>query len=47
MESLETLNLRNYEVSQVEPLHDIKGHVKNVWDLLPKHLSKENENLVK
>jgi len=45
MESLETLNLGNYEVSQVEPLHDIEGHVKNIWDLLPKHLSKENEIL--
>ena len=30
-----------YEVSQVEPLHDLKGHIRNVWDLLPKHIPTE------
>ena len=45
MEPLNMLNLGDYEVSLIEPLHDIKGHVKNIWDLLPKYLSKENEIL--
>ena len=22
----------------MEPLHDLKGHIRNVWDLLPNHL---------
>ena len=33
--TLEDLNLQQYEVSPIEPLHDIKGHIKNVWDVLP------------
>eukprot|EP00111_Clytia_hemisphaerica_P000865 TCONS_00002532-protein len=41
MESMESLNLSMYEVSQVEPLHDLKGHIRNVWDLLPSHLPGE------
>ena len=40
-ESMCALNLGNYEVSPIEPLHDLKGHIKNVWELLPKYLSDE------
>ena len=28
------LNLQSYEVSPCEPLHDTKGHIKNVWEAL-------------
>ena len=35
---LSDFNLGSYEISPVEPLHDIKGHIKNLWDLLPHHL---------
>ena len=30
MKNMEDLNLQNYEVSPIEPLHDTKGHIKNV-----------------
>lgn len=31
----EGLNLENYEVFLVEPLHDTKSHIKNIWDVSP------------
>ena len=37
-EKMANLNLERYEVSPSEPLHDLKGHIKNVWDLLLHHL---------
>lgn len=33
-----SLNLEEYEVMPIEPLHDCKGHIKNVWDVLPEIL---------
>ena len=42
--SLERINLKQYEIALIEPLHDLKGHIKNVWELLPKHLTKDMEN---
>lgn len=36
-------NLQSYEISPVEPLHDLKGHIKNVWDVIPNHLSPETK----
>ena len=27
--------MKKYEVSPVAPLHDIKGHIKNLWTELP------------
>ena len=33
--SMEELSLEHYEVSPIEPLHDIKGHIKNLWCVLP------------
>ena len=36
-----SLNLGSYEISPVEPLHDIKGHIKNLWELLPRHLPED------
>lgn len=41
--SMAELNLGNYEVCPVEPLHDCKGHIKNVWDVLPEVLNKEEK----
>lgn len=42
--SLEKSSMKTYEVSLVEPLHDIKGHIKNVWELLPSHLTPDLKN---
>lgn len=37
---LDTLhaNLNMYEVSPIEPLHDTKGHIRNLWEALPEIL---------
>ena len=44
--TLEHLNLRDYEVSGVEPLHDFKGHMSNLLEELPFHVvGKANEEL--
>ena len=32
MAHLEDLNLEYYEISPIEPLHDIKGHITNIID---------------
>ena len=34
-------HLENYEVSGVEPLHDIAGHIKNIIEEIPNHLDVE------
>ena len=39
--SMSDLNLSTYEVSPFEALHDTKGHIKNIWDVLPEVLSPE------
>lgn len=36
---LKEMNLENYEISSVESLHDLNGHIKNVWEELPLHLT--------
>ena len=36
--ALECLNLGDYEVSGVEPLHDFKGHMSNLLEELPFHV---------
>lgn len=33
--SLLSRNMGQYEISPVEPLHDIKGHIKNIWEIFP------------
>ena len=38
---LETVNLTRYEALPSEPLHDIKEHIKNIVEELPKHLNEE------
>ena len=43
--SLEEVNLQNYEILPCEPLHDITGHIKNLFAELPTHLPKEEKKL--
>ena len=43
--SLQELNLANYEVLPVEPLHDLKEHVNNIFKELPRHLNNEEKVL--
>ncbi len=40
------LGLEHYEISPVEPLHDIKGHLSNLIDKLRKSLSGEAQQQV-
>lgn len=48
-EPLELLHLERYEVSPIEPLHDIKGHFSNVIEesilIAPERLKKELEKI--
>ena len=43
--STKDLNLQSYAISMVEPLHDLKGHIKNVWDVFPNVLSPETKTV--
>ncbi len=43
--TMQDLNLTMYEVIPVEPLHDLKEHINNVFKELPKHLTKEEKAL--
>ena len=45
--SLEDLNLGQYEVVPVEPLHDLKEYISNLLKELPKHLTDEEISLFK
>ena len=40
-QALSDLNLQNYAVLDCEPLHDLKGHLKNLLEILPEILDKE------
>ena len=40
-ETMVQLNLVSFEVSPVEPLHDLKRHIKNMWEILPQVLSND------
>ena len=39
-QSLDELNLQNYTILDCEPLHDLKGHLSNLFDELPHILEK-------
>ena len=39
-QSLHELNLQNYTILDGEPLHDVKGHLSNLFDELPQLLEK-------
>ena len=43
--SMKDLNLAQYEVVPMEPLHDIKEHINNILKELPKHLTNEEKTL--
>ena len=43
---LKTLNLEQYEMKLVEPMHDIGGHITNLFHELPKHLKKNGKQLL-
>ena len=38
---MKDLNLTQYEVVPVEPLHDLKEHINNILRELPKHLTND------
>ena len=46
-QSLEDLNLQNYTIFDCEPLHDLKGHLSNLFDELPQLLEKSLADDVK
>ena len=37
---LSEVNLQHYTILDCEPLHDLKGHIQNIFDELPKVLHK-------
>ena len=43
--SMKDLNLTQYEVVPVEPLHDLKEHINNILRELPKHLTNDEKPL--
>ena len=43
---MEKLNLSMYEVCPIEPLHDCKGHIKNIWEALQEALDKPEKELL-
>ena len=36
---LQDIHLDQYEISPCEPLHDMKGHMANLFDEIPKHIT--------
>jgi len=42
---MKDLNLGQYELVPVEPLHDLKEHINNILKELPKHLTEEENAL--
>ena len=44
--SLETSNLKKYEILVNEPLHDISSHIKNIQQELPHHVGKDKKRMV-
>ena len=45
--SMKDLNLDRYEVLPCKPLHDIKGHISNLYDEIGNHLSKDEKKYFK
>ena len=41
IQALSEINLQHYLVLECEPLHDLKGHLKNLFEILPEILDKE------
>ena len=40
-QNISTLNLQHYTILECEPLHDMKGHLRNIFDVLPSILEKK------
>ena len=45
IDGITNFNLREYEIAMVEPMHDIGGHITNIIEELPRHLSKDDQEL--
>ena len=43
---MKEINLEKYEVVSTEPMHDIGGHVSNIFEELPYHISKEDKGFL-
>ena len=43
LSNLSSLNLEKYEIALMEPMHDIGGHINNIFEELPYHLSKQDQ----
>ena len=43
-QELSALNLDRYSILDSEPLHDVKGHLSNLFEELPKLLGKEHQD---
>ena len=46
VDGFEIFNLQQYEMTSVEPMFDIGGHIANLFNELLKHLNKNNEQLL-
>ena len=42
----EIFRFRQYEMTTVEPMHNIGGHITNLFDELPEHLNKNGKQLL-
>ena len=47
LDTLENLNLSKYEILFTEPLHDIGNHIKNLYQEIPYHVSKNKKKDVR
>ena len=47
VESLESLQLGEYELLYCEPMHDIAGHISNVFEEVPHHLHNDESKMFK
>ncbi len=45
--TLDSLNLGKYEIFTFEPLHDLKGHLRNIIDEATKKASGETQKILK
>jgi len=45
-ESVDELGLSKYEVMPVEPLHTIAGHIRNLFDEIPRQLNKDERHIL-
>ena len=46
-ERKDNLNLEQYEILPCEPLHDVKGHISNLYEVIINHVTTEEKKLMK